>query len=208
MKLSNLDTRVDAYIARAADFAKPILEHLRQVVHEGCPGVQETIKWGVPHFEYKGNILCGIAAFKQHCAFGFWLGANLSDPDKILNKVGATSMGNLGPLKTLKDLPPKKILKKYIKEAMVLGETGVKKEPKKLENAVAKNIKVPPYFLSALKKNKQALAAFKDLSISRRKEYIEWITGAKTEDTRNKRMATSITWLSEGKSLNWKYEKK
>ena len=204
--MSVFDPRVDEYISRSAEFAKPILNHLRDVVHKACPDVKEAIKWSFPNFDYAGSILCSMAAFKQHCSFGFWLGSVMPDPDNILLTVGKkTAMGNLGQIKSISDLPSEKILIKYIKEAMLLNENGVKiKKEKPVES---KDIKAPRYFLDALKQNLKASDAFKKLSPSHKREYLEWITEAKTEVTRNKRMATTLEWLAEGKPLNWKYMK-
>jgi uncharacterized protein YdeI (YjbR/CyaY-like superfamily) len=208
MKLSDFDQRIDAYIAKSADFAKPILEHLRQTVHGACPRVTETMKWSFPHFEYKGSILCSMAAFKQHCAFGFWLGALMTDPDRLLESVGTkTSMGHLGKITSLKDIPSKKILSKYIKEAMALIDNGQTKiaRQKPLKSTP---VKVPLYFEARLKKNSDAKVVFEQLSNSHKKEYVDWIADAKTDVTREKRITTAVEWLSEGKIRNWKYEKR
>lgn len=202
--MGQTDKRIDAYIDKSADFAKPILIHLRELVHKACPDVTETVKWGFPHFEYKG-ILCSMAAFKQHCAFGFWKAAVMDDPKDILETVGKTGMGHLGNIKTVKDLPADKILAAYIKAAMKLNDGNITvPKPKATEK---KELEVPVYFTKALSKNKQALKTFEAFSYSNKKDYVEWITGAKTEDTRNKRMATAIEWLAEGKIRNWKYVK-
>jgi uncharacterized protein YdeI (YjbR/CyaY-like superfamily) len=199
------DHRIDAYISRSAEFAQPILNHLREVVHKACPNVEETIKWGFPHFDYAGSILCSMAAFKQHCTFGFWLGSIMPDPNKILLAVGEkTSMGHFGPLKQLEDLPPEKILVKYIKEAMSLTDKGIK--IKKEKPAEVKDIKIPDYFSDALKKNAKAFEAYQKFSPSAKKEYLEWITEAKTIATRDKRIATALEWLEEGKPRHWKYK--
>jgi uncharacterized protein YdeI (YjbR/CyaY-like superfamily) len=208
MKTPHFDKRIDEYIFKSAAFAKPILEHLRQVVHDACPGVEETIKWSFPHFEYKGSILCSMASFKQHCAFGFWLGALMKDPDGLLEAVGTkTSMGHLGKITSLKDLPSKKILSSYVKQAMALIESGETKMVKPAGVKKVSTVKIPEYFMAVLKKNKKALAVFEEFSNSQRKDYVEWITEAKTEATREKRMATTLEWLAGGKSRNWKYER-
>jgi uncharacterized protein YdeI (YjbR/CyaY-like superfamily) len=196
--------RIDAYISKSAEFAKPVLEHLRDIIHKHCPDVQETIKWSFPHFEYQESILCSMASFKQHCSFGFWLGSLMKDPHNLLTPVGErTAMGHFGQIKSVKDLPSDKILASYIKEAMALIEIGTKlpKAPK----AEPKDIVAPPYFLKELKKNKTAYTNFESFSPSHKKEYLEWITDAKTEATRNKRMAAAIEMLEEGKPKNWKY---
>jgi uncharacterized protein YdeI (YjbR/CyaY-like superfamily) len=196
------DPRVDAYIEKAADFAKPILNHLRQLVHTGCPNVEETIKWGVPHFMYKG-MLCSLAAFKQHCAFGFWKGKLLTS---LNDGKPEDAWGQFGRLTSLADLPPEKTIIKQVKEAARLNNAGVKApQQRKKEKAP---LKVPKYFTAALKKNAKARATFENLSPSHKREYIEWITEAKTEATQQKRLATTLQWLTEGKSRNWKYEQK
>lgn len=202
--MSAYNPQVDAYIAKAADFAKPVLDHLRQLIHETCPEVVERIKWGCPHYDYKGPF-CHMAAFKQHCAFGFWKAALMSANEAFkLNQ--NHSMGHLGQIKTLRDLPSDRILKKYIKEAMRLNDEGIKMPSKPKGSAAEKNIEVPEYFTKALKHN-TASKTFNTFSYSHKKEYVEWITEAKTEDTRNKRIATAIEWLTDGKSRHWKYKK-
>lgn len=120
------DPRIDEYISKSADFAKPVLNHLRKIVHTACPGAEETIKWGMPHFEFAGGILCSMAAFKQHCAFVFRLASLMSDPEKLLTVGEKDAMGHFGQIKSVADLPSEEILIKYIKEAMALNE----KEPK------------------------------------------------------------------------------
>ncbi len=198
------DKRVDTYIGRSADFARPILSHLRELVHQACPAAQETIKWGFPHFEYKG-LLCSMASFKKHCAFGFWKAKLMADYDRILFPVGETAMGHFGRIKSLKDLPADAKIRKYIKEACRLNESGVK--PERPKPTPKKALSVPPYFRKALSKNPVAQANFKGFSYTHQKDYLEWVTEAKTETTRAKRTATSIQWLAEGKGRNWKYER-
>ena len=201
------DKRIDTYIANSAPFAQPILNHLRDLVHAGCPDVEETMKWSMPHFEYQGEILCSMASFKKHCAFGFWKASLLTDPDQILERVGKTSMGSFGPITDVNELPADRILIKYIKEAAKLNKEGVKVEAKR-KAAVKKEIKVPEYFAKALAKNKKALKTFDAFSNTNKKEYVEWVTGAKTEETRHKRLETAIEWMAEGKIRHWKYVKR
>lgn len=194
---------VDAYIAKSKPFAQPILEHIRDVVHSVSDEITEVMKWSFPHFEYKGNI-CNMAAFKEHCAFGFWKGSIMKDEDKIINPIGKTAMGSLGRITSIKDLPSKKILVKYIKEAIDLNEKGISL-PKKAP-AAQKEIEVPEDFANAIAKNKKAKTVFEKFSPSHKKEYIEWITEAKREETRKKRIDTALEWISEGKGKNWKYQ--
>ena len=204
--MSKKDNRIDAYIARSADHAKPVLKHLRSVVHKACPEVTETIKWGFPHFEYKG-ILCSMASFKNHSAFGFWKGSVMKDPRKILSRTGETSMGHFGRITGLKDLPADNVLTAYIHEAMELNDRDVKAHAKP-RPAGKKELEIPSWFLKTLKKNKKALATFVNLSYSNKKDYVEWAAEAKTDETREKRMATAVEWMAEGKPRNWKYSKK
>ena len=195
--MATKDPRTDAYIAKSAKFAQPILKHLRKLVHEGCPDVVETVKWSMPHFDYKG-VLCGMAAFKEHCTFGFWNRAL-----KIPGKEGA--MGQFGSVKSLSDLPADKVLVGFVKEAARLNETGQKVGPIRRER---KPLPVPPELRAALKKNKAALAHFEDFSPSHRREYNEWIGEAKRDETRAQRAETAIGWIAEGKPRNWKYMRK
>jgi uncharacterized protein YdeI (YjbR/CyaY-like superfamily) len=198
------DPRIDDYVKKAASFAQPILQHLRLLVHKACPDVQETMKWSFPHFDYKG-ILCSMAAFKQHCTFGFWKASIMKDPEQILKLVGKTAMGHFDKITSLKDLPSDKIMIAYIKEAVRLNEEGTRIASK--EKKPKAEIAMPEEFAIALKRNKKALAAFEQFSQSHKREYLEWITEAKTEATREKRIEKTIEWLTEGKSRNWKYER-
>jgi uncharacterized protein YdeI (YjbR/CyaY-like superfamily) len=194
------DARVDAYIAQSADFARPILTHLRNVVHAACPDVEETMKWSSPHFMYKG-MLCSMAVFKEHCAFGFWKGSLI-----VANGGGAVekAMGQFGRITKLSDLPPQKVLSGYIKEAMQLNEAGVK-APARSKPKTRQELVIPDDLASALHGNKEARATFENFSPSHQREYVEWITEAKTQATRTRRLETAIAWMAEGKPRNWKY---
>jgi uncharacterized protein YdeI (YjbR/CyaY-like superfamily) len=205
--MANTDPRIDSYIQGSADFARPILEHLRQLIHKACPGVVETVKWSMPFFEYEGGMLCNISAFKAHCAFGFWKASLLKDPEGILHIKNKNAMGHLDRITSLKDLPADKILVALIKAAAALNEQGVKK-PAPARKSPKAPLPVPAALASALKKNKKAGEVFAAFPPSHRREYIEWITEAKTDETRDRRIATTLEWLVEGKSRNWKYAKK
>lgn len=204
--MSEKDPRIDAYISKSQEFAKPILEHLRELVHKACPEAEETIKWGFPHFDYKG-MMCSMASFKQHCAFGFWKASLMKDKKLMINAKSELAMGHLGRITSLKDLPPDKVLVSCIKEAKKLNDDGVSL-PAKTSAKEKKEIAVPDYFIKALKKNKTALKTFENFSLSNKKEYVMWIIEAKTDETRNKRIAIAVEWLAEGKPRNWKYIKK
>jgi uncharacterized protein YdeI (YjbR/CyaY-like superfamily) len=197
---------IDAYIAKSADFAKPILEHLRELVYKACPDAAEKMKWSFPHFDYKGEMMCSMAAFKQHAVFGFWKAALMKDPILIKNAQSEVAMGHLGRITSLKDLPSDKKIIAWIKEAMDLNDKGIKLAPKP-KSIEKKEILLPDYFTKALHKNKKALQLFTAFSYAHKKEYIEWFTAAKTEETRNKRIASSIEMIAEGKNFNWKYKK-
>ncbi|MGB7208215.1 MAG: YdeI/OmpD-associated family protein [Pyrinomonadaceae bacterium] len=194
------DPRVDAYIEKSAEFAKPILSHIRKLVHKACPDITETMKWSFPHFDHKGTI-CSMASFKQHCAFGFWK-QSLMEKDAF--PAQKTAMGSFGRIASLDDLPDDKVMIGLLNQAIELNEKGVKVAKKPVER---KELVVPDDMAEALKKDKKAKTVFDAFSYSNQKEYVEWITEAKTEATRNKRLATTIEWLAEGKSRNWKYEK-
>lgn len=194
----------DAYIANAAKFAQPILKRIRRLFHEACPEIQEELKWGHPSFMHKG-IVGGMAAFKQHVSFGFWKEKLLSDPFNLFSKDREAGMFG-SKLTDASELPPDDVLIAYICEAVALNESG-KKFPRPKQSGANKELVVPPDLRAALKKNKQAAATFDAFSYSKKKDYVEWITEAKQEATRQRRLATAIEWLSEGKSRNWKYEK-
>ncbi|MBX3377342.1 MAG: YdeI/OmpD-associated family protein [Phycisphaeraceae bacterium] len=204
------DPLVDAYIAQSGDFAKPILRKLRAMVHKACPDVIEKIKWGAPAFEHKGP-LCGMMAFKKHCAFGFWKSKLLlRDKDSTFAKAGEKlSWGVKGRdpeaarISHISELPSDAVLLKIIKEAKRLNDEGVA-----LPKHKAKPARLPADFGAALKKSKKSLANFESFSPSQKREYIDWITEAKREETRRVRIATAVEWISEGKIRNWKYQKR
>lgn len=204
--MGSRDPRVDAYIAKSADFAHPILEHLRDVIHDACPNVEESIKWSCPHYMYKG-MLCATAAFKGHCALHFWKGAEIIGEDATDD-----AMGQFGRITSVKDLPSRTMLTRYVRRAMKRNEERAN-APKAAKPATAKPRvarpapDTPPALASALRRNAAARRFFETLSPSHKRDYIEWITEAKTEPTREKRIATTVEWLAEGKSRNWKYEK-
>jgi uncharacterized protein YdeI (YjbR/CyaY-like superfamily) len=196
------DPRVDAYIARSADFAKPILSHIRDVVHAACPTVEETLKWSVPAFMYKGN-LCGMAAFKHHCMFGFWKGSLIVD--KKTGRDAGVGMGRLR-ITSLAELPSDRTLIDYVRQAMKLNDEGVKAT--RAAAKPKKPLSVPASLKKALGSNEQAMKTFHDFSPSHQREYIEWITDAKTDATRERRLSKAIEMIAEGKPRNWKYMKR
>jgi uncharacterized protein YdeI (YjbR/CyaY-like superfamily) len=193
------DPRIDAYIAKSAPFARPILEKLRELVHRGVPGVVETLKWSAPAFDHHGP-LAQMAAFKAHCTFGFWKGALVTETAKE-----GEAMGQFGRIGSLADLPPDQVIVEHARKAAALNEGGVKLE--RPQRRPKPEIPVPSDLAAALKRNAKARATFEGFSPSHRREYLEWIVEAKTSDTRARRLATTLEWLAEGKPRNWKYQR-
>lgn len=196
--MSQRDPRIDAYIAKSAGFAKPILTYLRDAIHEAVPDVEETMKWGMPSFDYKGPML-NVAGFKGHCAVGFWKGSLLG-----LER-SDDAMEHFRRITSIKDLPPKKELVRLFKKAAALNEEGVKVERKK---PAKKPVETPDDLAAALEKNKKAAAVYDKFAPSHRREYVDWITGAKSDETRKRRIEQAVEWMAEGKQRNWKYMKK
>jgi uncharacterized protein YdeI (YjbR/CyaY-like superfamily) len=194
------DPRVDAYIEKAADFAKPVLRHVRKLVHATCPNVEETLKWGGPFF-VDGGIICGMAAFKQHCGIIFWH----YEPGSWAAR-NQKGRGELGRLTSLDDLPSDAELKRCIKFAMKQNAAGVKKSNK--SKKPKPKLPVPADFKAALSGNFEAMETFENFPPSKRRDYLEWILDAKQPQTRERRIETAVEWLAEGKSRNWKYEGK
>jgi uncharacterized protein YdeI (YjbR/CyaY-like superfamily) len=193
------DPRVDAYVAKAAPFAQPVLARLREVVHEGCPEVVETIKWGMPAFEHKG-LLAGMAAFKAHCTFGFW------KHDLVVGGEAKAkeAMGSFGRITGLADLPPKALLLRYVKKARRLNDEGVKVARTKRRPKT--DVPMHPDLKAALARNRKARESFEAFPPSHKREYLEWILEAKRDETRARRVAQAVEWMAAGKSRNWKYE--
>ena len=213
----NFAPKIDAYIANARPFAQPILNHLRQLIHQACPAVTETIKWSRPFFEYKGNILCNISAFNQHCSVGFWgeeIGAVLREAGVVRNE----AMGSLGRITSLATLPPDAQLLAWLKQAVAFVDSGNYTSPIAARSKVAKAAtqsvvkapkpatEIPEAFAQALKASQPAAKAFAAFSPSCQREYTEWIADAKRPETRDKRIAQAIEWIAEGKQRNWKYQ--
>lgn len=198
--MGTLDPRVDAYIAKSADFARPILVHLRETIHAASPVIDETLKWSAPHFTHCG-LLCGMAAFKRHVTFGFWLGEQVTG-----SPASDTAMGQFGRLTCIADLPSRRTLIAHVRNAIALNEAGVK-APRRAHHGPAPAPVVPDDLAAALRRDAKARAAFDAFSPSHRREYIEWIEEAKRAATRAQRLATTLAWLAQGKPRNWKYMK-
>ncbi len=209
LSTQTLNPKVDAYVSKAQPFAQPILEHLRELMHKGCPGVEETIKWSRPFFQYRGVILGNMSAFKEHCSFGFWgeeIGAVLREAG-VLERDG---MGSLGRITSVAGLPSNKQMLEWIRQAAAFVDSGQYTSPIAARHKVAKapkpSLETPAEFTAALKRNKKAAAVFTAFSPSCQREYVEWIAEAKRPETRDKRVQTAIEWIAEGKQRNWKYQ--
>lgn len=192
------DPRIDAYIERQADFARPILERLRAMVHEACPEAEETLKWSAPSFLYKGEILAMMAGFKQHAAFNLWRGSQVVE-------ARGEGMGQFGRLTSVDDLPDEQAFAAIIHKAMALTDAGVK-APVRKKSAPKPPSEAPDDLKAALAANAKAQATFEGFSPSARRDYVEWVTDAKQAATRERRIAQAVEWMAEGKKRNWKYE--
>jgi hypothetical protein len=193
--MGTFDPRVDAYIAKSNEFARPILEFIRDAVHKGCPDATETIKWGMPFFEHEG-ILCQMAGFKAHCGLHFWNSSAITGEKTAW----------WDRIESFDDLPPKKELVALVKKAARLNADGVK--PARKPPSKKPPLELPDELMIALAKNKKAKAAFDAFPVSHKREYAEWISEAKRAETREKRVQQAVEWMAEGKSRNWKYERK
>ena len=199
------DPEVDAYVAEAPDFARPILKRLRKIFHRGCPKVVETIKWGAPFFEHEG-VLGSMAAFKRHVAFGFWRGADLADPAGLLAGVGNTQMCMV-KVRSLDELPAEDVLVPYVAEAAALNEARARQPRATRARTVAPKppVVVPDDLAAALREDRKAAATFRAFSPSCQREYVEWLAEAKRPETRRRRLAQAVEWMAEGKTRSWKY---
>ena len=200
LRSGQTDPRVDAYIRKAAPFAQPILAHLRKLVHRTVPGVEETMKWSTPHFDYKG-MFCGFSAFKKHVGFGFWKAGLLQE--HLPGSGGLSSAGQFGKITALADLPSDKELIRVLKLAKKLNDDEVKAPPMRKGQRPA--LKAPPDLLAAIARNKKAKATFDAFPPGQRREYIAWVVESKQAATRERRIATAVEWMAEGKVRNWKY---
>ena len=202
--MKNYNKTVDDYIAKMADFAKPILNHLREIVHSTCPDVEENIKWGIPHYSYKGDYLIMMAGFKQHCSFSLYKAELMKDRAIQDSVKEGKKFGYMDKIKDISELPNKKILIAYIKEAMELNANGTAKP---IKEKLAVEVVAPKAFIDALKKDKKASSIFESKSPSFRKAYVLWVADAKTDETRQKRIDQSLEWIAEGKDRFWQSKK-
>jgi uncharacterized protein YdeI (YjbR/CyaY-like superfamily) len=201
------NSAIDIYIAGAEEFAKPILEHWRRLILDNCPEAAEVIKWSIPHFDYKGDHMCVMAAYKKHCSFTFLKGELMSDPRLKAGKDVKPVNRFLGKITRLSELPPDEEFVALIKEAMRLNENGIKIKREKPAIEKPKLLDTPGYFQDALDNNPKAKEVYESKSNSFRKEYIIWISDAKTDETRQRRMQEALAWIAEGKGRFWKHQK-
>ena len=199
------DKRVDAYIAKSADFAKPILTHLRALVHDAAPECAEAMKWRFPHFTHKG-MFCAMAAFTNHCTFGFWKRGLVAARVKEMPRLGANAMGQFGRITSLEDLPSDAVMTRILRVAARLNDDGVQPPARRPGASKDRVLAIPPYFKKAVNANAKARATLTALPYSGKKEYVTWVTEAKTGVTRDMRLGTTVEWLAQGKRRNWKYE--
>ena len=200
--MPSTDKRIDEQIANAPDFAQPIMRHLRTLVHTACPDAEETIKWGRPFFLHNGRMLCAIAAFKQHCGFGFF-GPGMSAVMKAAKMPAEDSAGSIGRITSLSDLPPDAQLLAWIRQAAELAASNA---PSRAPAKPRADLPVPRELTSALAKSPAAKKQFSSFTPGCRREYAEWITEAKRPETRDRRVAQAVEWIAEGKTRNWKYK--
>ncbi len=201
--MGTINKAVDDYILNAEPFAQPILIHLRKLVHSACPQVEEVLKWGMPHFIYKGN-LCAMASFKNHCSFMIHKASIIDEKEEILKPIGSSGMGNFGKVSKISDLPDDETLINLLLCAVELNESGIEL-PKVKKPVVVPEL--PADFRDALQEQMEVFERFESMPPSHRKEYIEWITEAKRDVTRQQRITTAVEWISQGKGRNWKYMK-
>ena len=209
MATGSISPKVDAYLAKVRPFARPIMHHLRKLVHDGCPLAVETIKWSRPFFVYRGAILCNMSAFKEHCSFGFW-GQEISAVLREAKALRGAGPGLLARIKAVRDLPSDQLMLDWIRQAAGFVDRGEYTSPIAARRTGAKPprtpLKMPAELAKALRQNKKAAAVFAAFSPSAKREYLEWIAGAKRPETRAKRIAAATQWISEGKQRNWKYQ--
>lgn len=194
------EPRVDAYIEKSAAFAQPILRHLRDRVNLWCPEAVEAIKWGIPAWVYRGELLCSMAAFKAHATFGFWRGKDVTGEQSA----ELDAMGQFGRMTSLDDVPDDARLKALLEKAMALVDGGEK--AKRVLKHPKPELAVPPEFRAALDTNPGAAAHFDRFAPGQRRDYLEWITEAKRPETRDKRIAQAVEWIADGKTRHWKYQ--
>ncbi|MFM0598506.1 YdeI/OmpD-associated family protein [Paraburkholderia dilworthii] len=205
MPMPKHNPKVDAYAEKAEDFAKPVFARLRALIHATCPEVIEEVKWGIPHFDYKGDMMCIFAAYKKHCSFTFYKDALMGDARLKANAGIPAAKRFMGKLTSVADLPPDRELKSWIKESMALNEQGLKLPVR--ESRTPKEVGMPAAFAEKLQANPKIKKIFESKSASFQKEYNVWIGDAKTEATRDKRIEEAIAWIAEGKGRFWRYAK-
>ncbi|POH61161.1 YdeI/OmpD-associated family protein [Arthrobacter glacialis] len=207
MSLKNADAKVTQYIENSGDFARPILNHLRELIHKNCPEVVESVKWAIPHFDYKNDFMCVLASAKNHCSLTFIKSEFMSDPRFAGGKKVKPGQRFMSRITSMSELPSDEELAGFVKQAMDLNDKGVKLDKTAKAAPSSEPLDTPAYFLEALSRNSVAKQVFENQSTSFRKNYIVWLESAKTDATRQRRVAEALEWIAEGKGRFWKYEK-
>ena len=183
--------KVDAYIDKQQDFAKPILKHVRKLAHEALPRAEEALKWGVPYFTVNGKNAVGMAAFKKHASVMV-----------CSTETAGGGMGNFGKLTDVSQLPGDEELIRQFRESAEAVQSPETSQPK-----TKPVLAMPDDLASAIADTPSAQEVFDGFTDAQRRDYIEWVMSAKRQPTREKRVATAAEWIGEGKKRNWKYEK-
>ena len=211
-----LDPRVDAQIEGAPGFARPVLRHLRTLIHQAGE-VEETIKWQRPFFLHQGEIVCSLGAFKEHCSLGIW-GEGMSDVLRADGVSGDDASGSIGRITCLADLPDDALLLHWLRKAVAIAaakasaprgariKAAPQKAGKSLPQIAKGELATPEDLVRELARVAGATENFQAFAPSCRKEYVEWIEEAKRPETRAKRLGEAVGWIAEGKRRNWKYE--
>lgn len=206
MSIKNADPKVTQYIENSEEFARPILNHLRELIHENCPDVVESIKWAIPHFDYKNDFMCVLASAKNHCSLTFIKSEFMTEPRFGGGKTVKPGQRFMSRITSMSELPSDEELAGFVKQAMDLNDRGVKLDKTAKAAPSSEPLETPEYFLEALSRNPVAQQVFENQSTSFRKNYIVWLETAKTDATRQRRIDESLEWIAEGKGKFWKYD--
>ena len=145
-------------------------------------------------------MICWLAYFKNHVGINFFKGSLIEDLHGLYDEACMDKGNRQIKFRRQDDVDEVK-LKHYLYEAIKLNKEGTNVQAKKISTDIPENL------AQALAKNINAKNFFDSLAQGYKRDYIVWITTAKQEKTRLKRLNTTIEWLSEGKKKNWKYER-
>jgi len=190
---------VDEYIKKRKDWFTELI-FLRKIILS--TELQETIKWGAPVYTINGKNVVGIAAFKSYVSLWFFQGALLKDKKKKLVNAqeGVTKALRHWKFNSKKEID-KKLVKEYLLEAIENQKKG-----KQIKPAAKKPLKIPKELNSAFTKNKKLKNCFGELTPYKQREYAEYISEAKREETKMTRLKKIIPMILEKKGLNDKYK--